>query len=71
MPLFALLSLPQARIEQLRKGDLSLDLRYNDGSHVPAAAVQGLSVTLKKHDFPFGVAYRWVLPAPGMNSGTE
>lgn len=46
-----------ARIEQLRKGDLSLDLRYSDGSQVPSAALQGLSVTLKKHDFPFGVAY--------------
>lgn len=49
----------QARIEALRKGDFSLDLRYSDGvTPLAPAAVTGLAVTLKKHDFPFGVAYR-------------
>eukprot|EP00775_Hariotina_reticulata_P012467 gene12467-12602_t len=39
------------------QGDLSLDLRYTDGSPVPATAVESLAVTMKKHDFPFGLAY--------------
>ncbi|MDX2153118.1 MAG: endo-1,4-beta-xylanase [Bryobacteraceae bacterium] len=41
------------RIEQLRKGDIVVEVRGDDGQPLPAAAVR---VRMKKHAFPWGSA---------------
>lgn len=46
-----------ARIEAIRKGDFSLSFAGSNGSALAPGVLAGASITMRRHDYPFGGAF--------------